>query len=179
MRAAQEYFFNDHSVKFSMEHAWRKLRHDQKWCSTYVTKDGGRQKRKPVQAEVDRQAEVGEPEERPVGVKAAKGVTKKKKSGREEELSSSSSDEVEERLEELFDEILEDTYNDVMEAQTYKQRKRAYIERNREAGHNRLWNDYFSEDATFSTHLFRRRFRMNKELFMRIVHALSENVPFF
>uniref|UniRef100_A0A0D3D7T5 AMP-dependent synthetase/ligase domain-containing protein n=1 Tax=Brassica oleracea var. oleracea TaxID=109376 RepID=A0A0D3D7T5_BRAOL len=45
-------------------------------------------------------------------------------------MSSSSSDEVEERLEELFDEILEDTYNDVMEAQTYKQRKRAYIERN-------------------------------------------------
>ncbi|XP_013594727.1 PREDICTED: uncharacterized protein LOC106302865 [Brassica oleracea var. oleracea] len=87
MRAAQEYFFNDHSVKFSMEHAWRELRHDQKWCSTYVTKDGGSQKRKPVQAEVDRQAEVGEPEERPVGVKAAKGVTKKKKSGREEELS--------------------------------------------------------------------------------------------
>ncbi|KAG2297045.1 hypothetical protein Bca4012_001520 [Brassica carinata] len=57
------------------------------WCSTYVTKDGGSQKRKPVQAEVDIQAEVGEPEERPVGVKAAKGVTKKKKSGREEELS--------------------------------------------------------------------------------------------
>ncbi|XP_013639200.1 PREDICTED: glutathione S-transferase T3-like [Brassica oleracea var. oleracea] len=87
MRASQEYFFNDHSVKFSMEHAWRELRHDQKWCSTYVTKDGGSQKRKPVQAEVDRQAEVGEREERPVGVKAAKGVTKKKKSGREEELS--------------------------------------------------------------------------------------------
>ena len=94
-------------------------------------------------------------------------------------MSSSSSDEVEERLDELFDEIVEDIYNDIMEGQTYKQRKRAYIERNREAGHNRLWNDYFSEEATFSTHLFRRRFRMSKELFMRIVHALSENVPFF
>ena len=45
-------------------------------------------------------------------------------------MSSSSSDEVEERLEELFDEILENTYNDIMEAQTYKQRKHAYIERN-------------------------------------------------
>nr|VDD56021.1 unnamed protein product [Brassica oleracea] len=58
-------------------------------------------------------------------------------------------------------------------------RKHAYIERNREAGHNRLWNDYFSKDSTFSTLLFRRRLRMNKELFMRIVHGLSEDVPFF
>ena len=94
-------------------------------------------------------------------------------------MSSSSSDELEERVDEVFDEIFEDTYNDIVEAQTNKQRKHAYIERNREVGHNRLWKDYFSEDSTFSAHLFRRCFRMNKELFMRIVHALSENVPFF
>ncbi|WZZ66452.1 hypothetical protein YC2023_077822 [Brassica napus] len=79
MRAAQEYFFNDHSVKFIMEHAWRELRHDQKWCSTYVTKDGGSQKRKPVQAEVDRQAEVGEPEERPVGSRQLKVLPRRRR----------------------------------------------------------------------------------------------------
>ncbi|XP_033146133.1 putative nuclease HARBI1 [Brassica rapa] len=94
-------------------------------------------------------------------------------------MSSSSSDGVEERLNEIFDEIFEDTYDDIVEAQTSKDKKRAYIERNREAGHDRLWNDYFSEDPTFSAHLFRRRFRMNKELFLRIVHGLSENIPFF
>ncbi|XP_013709450.2 uncharacterized protein LOC106413173 [Brassica napus] len=94
-------------------------------------------------------------------------------------MSSSSSDGLEETLDELFDEILEYTYNDIVEAQTSKQRKWAYIERNREAGHDRLWNDYVSEYSTFSAHLFRRRFRMNKELFLRIVHDLSKNVPFF
>ena len=94
-------------------------------------------------------------------------------------MSSSSSDGVKERLDELFDEIFEDTYDDIVEAQTSKHKKRAYIERNREAGHDRLWNDYFSEDPTFSAHLFRCRFRMNKELFLRIVHGLSENIPFF
>uniref|UniRef100_A0A0D2ZVK3 Nuclease HARBI1 n=1 Tax=Brassica oleracea var. oleracea TaxID=109376 RepID=A0A0D2ZVK3_BRAOL len=94
-------------------------------------------------------------------------------------MSSSSSDEVEERLNEIFDDILEDTYNDIVEAKTSKQRKQAYIERNREAGHSRLWDDYFTEDSTFSTYLFRRRFRMNKDLFLRLVHGLSENVPFF
>ncbi|XP_048605481.1 uncharacterized protein LOC125582999 [Brassica napus] len=90
-------------------------------------------------------------------------------------MSSSSSD----RFDEVFDEIFEDTFNSIVEAQTNKQKRRAYIERNREAGHDRLWNDYFSEDSTFSPHLFRRRFRMNKELFLRIVHGLSEYIPFF
>ncbi|XP_022553853.1 putative nuclease HARBI1, partial [Brassica napus] len=83
------------------------------------------------------------------------------------------------KIERSFDDIFEDIYNNIVEAQTKKQRKHAYIERNREEGHNRLWNDYFSEDPTFLAHLFRRRFRMNKELFMRIVHRLSEDVPFF
>ena len=72
-------------------------------------------------------------------------------------MSSFSSDELEERLDEIFDEYFEDTFNNIVEAQTIKKRKRAYIERNREAGHDRLWNDYFSEDSTFSSHLFRRR----------------------
>ncbi|XP_033129888.1 putative nuclease HARBI1 [Brassica rapa] len=94
-------------------------------------------------------------------------------------MSSSSSDEFEERLDEVFDEIFEDTFNNIVEAQSIPQSRRAYVERNREGGHVRLWNDYFSEDCTFPAHLFRRRFRMNKELFLRIVHGLSEWFPFF
>uniref|UniRef100_A0A0D3DAS9 Uncharacterized protein n=1 Tax=Brassica oleracea var. oleracea TaxID=109376 RepID=A0A0D3DAS9_BRAOL len=80
---------------------------------------------------------------------------------------------------EAFDEYFEETYNSIVENRTAKKKKRAYVERNREAGHNRLWNDYFSEDPTFPPHLSRRRFRMNKEVFMRIVDTLSANVPFF
>ncbi|WZZ08093.1 hypothetical protein YC2023_094014 [Brassica napus] len=95
------------------------------------------------------------------------------------EMSSSSSDELEERLDEVFDEIFEDTFNNIVEAQSIPQSRRAYVERNREGEHVRLWNDYFSEDCTFAAHLFRRRFRMNKELFLRIVHGLSEWFPFF
>ncbi|XP_048599600.1 uncharacterized protein LOC125579783 [Brassica napus] len=95
-------------------------------------------------------------------------------------MSSSSSDEVfEEIFDEVFEEIFEDTFTNIVEAQTSHQRSRAYIERNREGGQDRLWNDYFSEDATFSSQIFRRRFRMNKDLFLRIVYGLSENFPFF
>ncbi|XP_022545844.2 uncharacterized protein LOC106355163 [Brassica napus] len=92
-------------------------------------------------------------------------------------------DEVDRRLnaalDEAVDEYLEDTYNDIVKKQKKKERKRAYVERNREEGHTRLWNDYFSENPTFPPHLFRRRFRMNKDVFMRIVDRLSENYPFF
>jgi len=60
-----------------------------------------------------------------------------------------------------------------------REKKRIFIERDREEGHRRLWIDYFSENPTYSTHLFRRRFRMNKSLFMGIVHRLSTEIPHF
>ncbi|XP_013639723.1 PREDICTED: glutathione S-transferase T3-like [Brassica oleracea var. oleracea] len=86
MKAALEIFFKTTESKFTMDHCWRELRHDQKWCSVYGPKEGGKEKRKQV-IDVDREEEeVGEPEGRPPGVKAAKADIKKKKSGREEEL---------------------------------------------------------------------------------------------
>uniref|UniRef100_A0A0D3CK85 Uncharacterized protein n=1 Tax=Brassica oleracea var. oleracea TaxID=109376 RepID=A0A0D3CK85_BRAOL len=54
-----------------------------------------------------------------------------------------------------------------------RRKKRAYNKRKRETGHLRLWNDYFSETPMYPDNLFRRRFRMNKPLFMRIVDRLS------
>ena len=54
-----------------------------------------------------------------------------------------------------------------------REKKRIFIERNREEGHDKLWHDYFSETLTYPHYLFQRRFRMNKHLFMRIVHLLS------
>ncbi|XP_013709610.2 glutathione S-transferase T2-like [Brassica napus] len=84
MKAALDIFYNDHGSKFNLEHAWRELRHDVKWCSTYLEKESGREKRKAVAS--DAQGSFAEPEERPIGVKAAKAGSKKKKSGKEEEL---------------------------------------------------------------------------------------------
>ncbi|XP_048605461.1 glutathione S-transferase T2-like [Brassica napus] len=86
MKAALDSFFNIYEHKFSLEHAWRELRHDQKWCTTYMVKDGGKEKRKQV-VDVDTEDDVAEPESRPDGVKAAKAAGKRKKSGNEEEMS--------------------------------------------------------------------------------------------
>lgn len=74
-------FFHEDPRDLRME-----LRNDQKWCSTHVSKDGGKDKRKHV-VDVDREDEVGEPEARPMGVKAAKAAGKRKKNGKEEEMS--------------------------------------------------------------------------------------------
>ena len=57
--------------------------------------------------------------------------------------------------------------------------KRGYIERDRRAAHDRLMKDYFDEAPTFSNEMFRRRFRMSKRLFLRIVDDLEANYDYF
>ncbi|XP_013633471.1 PREDICTED: glutathione S-transferase T3-like [Brassica oleracea var. oleracea] len=82
MKTALDIFFKTVGYKFTMDHCWRELRHDQKWCSSYPVKE----KRKQA-VEVDTEEEqFVDPEVRPPWVKAAK-AGKKKKSDREEELS--------------------------------------------------------------------------------------------
>ncbi|XP_033136956.1 uncharacterized protein LOC103838319 [Brassica rapa] len=98
-------------------------------------------------------------------------------------MSSSSSDGVDERLdeafEEMFDQQFDHAFESVFDVQAKKPKRRAYIERDREQGHNILWNDYFSENPTYPPQMFRRRFRMNKPLFLRIVDRLNNDVPYF
>ncbi|XP_013740014.1 glutathione S-transferase T3-like [Brassica napus] len=86
MKAALDIFFINNGYKFVLDHCWRELRHDQKWCATHTAKDGGKEKRKPPLEGDREEGGDGEPEGRPPGVKAAKARCKKKKSAREEEL---------------------------------------------------------------------------------------------
>ena len=57
MKSALDIFANDQGSKFNFEHAWRELRHDVKWCSTYLEKD----KRKPTDSQGDGEGAVPEP----------------------------------------------------------------------------------------------------------------------
>jgi len=58
-------------------------------------------------------------------------------------------------------------------------RKRRNIERNREEGHDRLFNDYFSDSPVYTDEQFRRRYRMRKHFFLRIVEALGQHDEYF
>ena len=53
------------------------------------------------------------------------------------------------------------------------------INRNREAADNNLWNDYFSEHPRYNAEMFRRRYRMSRSLFLRIVEAVKEHDVYF
>ncbi|XP_013654007.2 uncharacterized protein LOC106358746 [Brassica napus] len=94
-------------------------------------------------------------------------------------MSSSSSDGVDEAVEEWFDEEFDNLVDSLVNDQAKKPKRRAYYESHREEGHNQLWNDYFREHATYPSEMFRRRFRMHKPLFLRIVDALRNEVPYF
>ncbi|GJX61989.1 putative nuclease HARBI1 [Tanacetum coccineum] len=56
---------------------------------------------------------------------------------------------------------------------------RLRIQRGREEGHRRLVADYFCDEPVFPPCKFRRRFRMNKVLFMKIIDALSDHYVYF
>ncbi|XP_024016514.1 uncharacterized protein LOC112089892 [Eutrema salsugineum] len=90
-------------------------------------------------------------------------------------------DAIDDAFDDMFDERFDAKFDCIFNqlAEKKKNKKRAYIERQREESHNRLWNDYFSDDATYPPHIFRRRFRMTKDLFMHIVQRLSTEVPYF
>ena len=86
LKAAHEIFFNDYNVKFSLEHALRELRNDQKWCGTQGTSQQiSGSKRKRVGEEQSFQSSASMPSvngddeamDRPIGVKAAKAKAKR------------------------------------------------------------------------------------------------------
>ena len=107
--------------------------------------------------------------------------------------SSSSDDSYEERIarEQQEDDEVDDMIAVVggtcipvlLEATTPKQRSTRRndprADREREAGELRLYNDYFAHNAVYSGSLFRRRFRMQKHVFERIMNGVVANDDWF
>ncbi|XP_052109291.1 uncharacterized protein LOC127744108 [Arachis duranensis] len=56
---------------------------------------------------------------------------------------------------------------------------RRWINRDREAGHDRLFQDYFADELVYNADIFRQRFRMRRDVFLRIVDALSNVYLYF
>ena len=89
---------------------------------------------------------------------------------------SSSSDDDEEVLSE-FVEFAEFAWN-AYQAHQHVPRRR-YIPRDHVAAHNRLVNAYFGENPLHDDVTFRRRFRMSRELFTRIVREVTDHSTYF
>ncbi|XP_015945758.1 uncharacterized protein LOC107470850 [Arachis duranensis] len=56
---------------------------------------------------------------------------------------------------------------------------RTWINRDREAGHDRLFQDYFADEPVYNADIFRQRFRMRRHVFLWIVDALSNVYSYF
>ncbi|XP_023645773.1 glutathione S-transferase T3-like [Capsella rubella] len=92
IKKAHLIYEGDYKKKFTMEHAWRELRYDQKWCSVVASKGDEKNKRRKLdsssmpcsedggdsqaQGESQTQGESQAPQARPQGVKAAKAAAK-------------------------------------------------------------------------------------------------------
>ena len=56
---------------------------------------------------------------------------------------------------------------------------RRYVVRDREAGQKRLVGDYFCDNPVYNDVQFRRRYRMRRPSFLKIVQTLSDWSPYF
>ncbi|XP_057723732.1 uncharacterized protein LOC130939660 [Arachis stenosperma] len=56
---------------------------------------------------------------------------------------------------------------------------RRWINRDREAGHDCLFQYYFADEPVYNVDIFRRRFQMRRHVFLQIVNALSNGYPYF
>ncbi|CAL5392665.1 unnamed protein product [Camellia sinensis] len=54
-----------------------------------------------------------------------------------------------------------------------------YIRRDRRQGHDRLFADYFAVNPVYSPTIFRRRFRMRRPLYLRILNAIQARNSYF
>lgn len=83
----------------------------------------------------------------------------------------SSSEEEEEEDEDLEMAMLMILNEDFRSPRRGSQFGRAWVNRNRAEGHEKIMRDYFNPDATYTDKQFRRRFRMQKDLFLTITRA--------
>ncbi|KAM0059439.1 putative harbinger transposase-derived protein [Helianthus debilis subsp. tardiflorus] len=68
--------------------------------------------------------------------------------------------------------------NEDVEGQCIRKRRK-FIRRDHIQGHECLYRDYFAENPVYSANLFRRRFRMSRPLFLRILNEVVANEPYF
>ncbi|KAG7568237.1 No apical meristem-associated C-terminal domain [Arabidopsis thaliana x Arabidopsis arenosa] len=85
MKLAHQIYETDYKKKFMLEHAWRELKHDQKWCASQRMKETGNTKKRmtedgPEASQASQgNGESDSPQARPPGVKAAKAAKAKGK----------------------------------------------------------------------------------------------------
>ncbi|XP_028065514.1 uncharacterized protein LOC114268531 [Camellia sinensis] len=77
------------------------------------------------------------------------------------------------------DEESDDEYIITLLAAYEQNTSHKYIRRDRRQGHDRLFADYFAANPVYSATIFRRRFRMRRPLYLRILNAIEAHNSYF
>ncbi|XP_048620165.1 glutathione S-transferase T2-like [Brassica napus] len=77
LKLAHQIFYTNHKKKLLMEHAWKELRNDQKWCEASAAKNEGSSKKRKCEDGGDSSSSQATDMKRPLGVKASKVHGKK------------------------------------------------------------------------------------------------------
>ncbi|XP_035842204.1 uncharacterized protein LOC118488894 [Helianthus annuus] len=91
-----------------------------------------------------------------------------------EKVSTDSSAEAEESVTEM---IMEE--DEEAETSSQPQTRATTLNRDREAGRDNLVADYFADEPVYTDAMFRCRFRMSRQLFLRIAEDLAQSDLFF
>ncbi|ETV63799.1 hypothetical protein H257_19270 [Aphanomyces astaci] len=89
-------------------------------------------------------------------------------------------------LSEIVDAVFDSSSSDSEASSTYKKPhggsrpgRAPNVNRGHAMGGDRLYQDYFAPNAVYNERLFRRRFRMQRELFIRIVQGIKTHDEYF
>ncbi|KAI7938893.1 hypothetical protein MJO28_014472 [Puccinia striiformis f. sp. tritici] len=74
----------------------------------------------------------------------------------------------------LLEELTDDEQDQATRRQRLPNKERSHVE-----GHQKLMQDYFNEGSTYNDRDFKRRFRLRKELFLKIAAAVVDASPYF
>ncbi|KAF2598550.1 hypothetical protein F2Q68_00011837 [Brassica cretica] len=77
LKLAHQIFYNNYKKRFTLEHTWKELRHDKKWCDLATGKNEGSSKKRKCEDGADSSSSQATCSKRPPGVKAAKMSAKK------------------------------------------------------------------------------------------------------
>ncbi|XP_074346414.1 uncharacterized protein LOC141685196 [Apium graveolens] len=73
---------------------------------------------------------------------------------------------------------IEEAYGHISNHHKTRQHRKI-IRRDHNMGNERLFRDYFAENLVYPSNLFRRRFRMSRPLFLRVLREVESFEPYF
>ncbi|XP_057435838.1 uncharacterized protein LOC130728393 [Lotus japonicus] len=196
---AQELFACGKNVQFTLMEEWKQLRDLPRFCSHVGGNSGSASSgtKRAHDSDACDSTSIGSIP-RPIGREAAKRKNKKKKTNQlmktnlyiklasEENLNDHKKELLKKLSPYLQNSEFEEAFirNQVREHQNKlledrAPRSRKYVRRDHAAANRRLIEDYFANEPTYDDTMFRRRYRMQKHVFLRIVADLSSSDNYF